>query len=147
MKIVTCLLLPIFALLPFSILASQSNARHQDILQFNQRFAKPETPKPLLIVTPKEESQIQNVIHCSKKHDIQMRIRGGDAIAMVQSGATGGELYYAIAQKSNTFGFTGPTFSSVGIAGFVGHGGYGALRRKYGLAADNIIDICPHYGR
>ncbi|XP_074377860.1 tetrahydroberberine oxidase-like [Apium graveolens] len=202
MKTVTCLLLHVFCfgLLPFCILASQSQTHHQDILQclvsnspslsevtysptnasytpileyslVNQRFAKPETPKPLLIVTPKEESQIQTVIHCSKKHDIQMRIRGGGndyeglsyvshvpfvlldminlrsidvdtvaATAMVQSGATAGELYYAISQKSKTLSFTGPTFSSVGLAGFVGHGGYGALRRKYGLAADNIID-------
>nr|XP_017225054.1 PREDICTED: tetrahydrocannabinolic acid synthase-like [Daucus carota subsp. sativus] len=151
-----------------------NNSSYTLILEFslvNQRFAKPETPKPLVIVTPNEESQIQIVIYCCKNHGIQMRIRGGgndfeglsytsqvpflllDMInlraievdpvagtATVQSGATAGELYYAIARKSKTLGFTGPTFSSVGIAGFVGYGGYGALRRKYGLACDNIMD-------
>ncbi|KAL1818706.1 hypothetical protein ACET3Z_013575 [Daucus carota] len=43
----------------------------------NLRFAKPETPKPLVIVRPVSESQIQTVIFCSRKHDLQMRIRSG----------------------------------------------------------------------
>ncbi|KAL8154960.1 hypothetical protein AgCh_000359 [Apium graveolens] len=49
-------------------------------------------------------------------------------------------MSFVLAFCHSTLSFTGPTFSSVGLAGFVGHGGYGALRRKYGLAADNIID-------
>ncbi|KAK1401104.1 Cannabidiolic acid synthase [Heracleum sosnowskyi] len=187
-------------LFPFISLAFQLNTNHQEILQclvtnstsmsevtyaptnssytsilefsiVNQRFARPETPKPLVIVTPKEESQIQTVIYCCKKHDIQMKIRGAGndfeglsfvsdipfvlldminlrhidvdpvaASATIQSGATAGEVYYAVAQKSKTLGFIGPSFATVGVTGFIGHGGYGTLRRKYGLAADNIID-------
>ncbi|KAL1803175.1 hypothetical protein ACET3Z_031822 [Daucus carota] len=137
----------------------------------NLRFAGSSTPKPLVIVTPTEESQVQAVIYCAKKHHIQMRIRGGGhdyeglsyvskapfvvldmvrynkidvdheaATAWVQSGATLGELYYSIAQKSSTLGFPGGFWYTVGVTGLIGGGGYGNLRRKYGLAADNVID-------
>ncbi|KAL3344945.1 hypothetical protein AABB24_024077, partial [Solanum stoloniferum] len=33
--------------------------------------------KPSIIFTPNDESQIQAAIHCSKKHGLQIRIRGG----------------------------------------------------------------------
>ncbi|CAN1251081.1 Berberine bridge enzyme-like 25 [Linum perenne] len=49
--------------------------------------------------------------------------------AWVQAGATLGELYYAISQKSRTLAFPG------GICPR-----YGNLLRKYGLAADNVVD-------
>ncbi|CAN0922720.1 Cannabidiolic acid synthase [Linum grandiflorum] len=49
--------------------------------------------------------------------------------AWVQAGATLGELYYAISQKSTTLAFPG------GICPR-----YGNLLRKYGLAADNVVD-------
>ncbi|KAI3919762.1 hypothetical protein MKX01_000203 [Papaver californicum] len=49
-------------------------------------------------------------------------------VAWVQSGATIGEVYYKIAEKSNTLGFPAATCTTVGIGG------------KYGLASDNVID-------
>ncbi|KAL1803182.1 hypothetical protein ACET3Z_031829 [Daucus carota] len=110
------------------------NSSYNSVLESsinNLRFAGSSTPKPLVIVTPTEDSQVQTVIYCAKKHDIQMRIRGGGhdyeglsyvskapfvvldmvhynkinvdheaATAWVQSGATLGELYYSIAQKT-----------------------------------------------
>lgn len=60
--------------------------------------------------------------------------------AWVGVGATNGELYYAIGQKSDRLGFPSGTWGNVGIGGLISGGGYGMLRRKYGLAADNVLD-------
>lgn len=60
--------------------------------------------------------------------------------AWVQSGATLGELYYAIGQKSENLGFPAGDCHSVGVGGQFGGGGYGYLTRIYGLSADNILD-------
>ncbi|KAK8489642.1 hypothetical protein V6N11_007351 [Hibiscus sabdariffa] len=61
-------------------------------------------------------------------------------VAWVQSGAIMGELYYAIAQKSRTLAFPGALCHGVAFGGFISSGGYGLLFRKYGLAADNVVD-------
>ncbi|WOH11698.1 hypothetical protein DCAR_0831189 [Daucus carota subsp. sativus] len=156
------------------VIYTSENSTYTSVLKFsinNLRFDTPSTPKPIVIVKPEAESQIQTVIYCCKKHDIQMRIRGGGhdyegqsyvaqvpfvvvdminlraidvdpvkATAWVQAGATLGELYYRIAEKSNTLGFPAGIWSTVGVSGLVSGGGYGTLRRKYGLAADNVLD-------
>ncbi|XVE81223.1 hypothetical protein DITRI_Ditri15bG0045700 [Diplodiscus trichospermus] len=61
-------------------------------------------------------------------------------VAWVQSGAILGELYYKIANISNTLAFPGGLCPTVGIGGYLSGGGYGLLFRKFGLAADNVID-------
>ncbi|OVA03981.1 FAD linked oxidase [Macleaya cordata] len=137
----------------------------------NLRFKSPTTPKPLLLITPLEESHVQAAVICSKKYGIQIRIRSGghdyeglsylsdvpfividmsefhsisvdveDRSAWVETGATLGEVYYRIAEKSPTLGFPAGLGPTVGVGGHISGGGYGTMLRKYGLAADNVID-------
>ncbi|XP_021847496.2 berberine bridge enzyme-like 3 [Spinacia oleracea] len=60
--------------------------------------------------------------------------------ASIQSGATLGELYYKISQKSNIHAFPAGVCFTVGAGGHFSGGGYGNMLRQYGLSIDNIID-------
>ncbi|XP_065856682.1 berberine bridge enzyme-like 22 [Euphorbia lathyris] len=63
-----------------------------------------------------------------------------DQTAWVQSGATIGQLYYAIAKKSGVHGFPAGLCPTVGVGGHFSGGGFGTMVRKYGVAADNVVD-------
>ncbi|CAN0907437.1 Tetrahydroberberine oxidase [Linum grandiflorum] len=60
--------------------------------------------------------------------------------AWVQAGAVLGEVYHGIASASSNLAFPAGICPSVGVGGHISGGGYGMLLRKYGMAADNILD-------
>ncbi|KAG5024673.1 hypothetical protein JHK86_020587 [Glycine max] len=69
---------------------------------------------------------------------VDVDIESGTAWA--ESGATLGDVYYHISEKSGVHGFPAGVCPTVGAGGHFSGGGYGNLMRKYGLSVDNIID-------
>ncbi|KAJ1416971.1 Oxygen oxidoreductase covalent FAD-binding site [Sesbania bispinosa] len=155
------------------ILFSSSSSLYPQVLESleqNPRWLN-SSNKPLLIVRPFHECEIQAAILCSKNLGLQIRVRSGghdyeglsylckvpfimvdlininsieinvaDETAWVQAGATLGELYYKISKASKVHGFPAGICPSVGIGGHISGGGFGTMIRKYGLAADHVID-------
>jgi len=70
----------------------------------------------------------------------RVRVDEGSATARAESGATLGELYYAVGRSSRTLAFSAGSCSTIGLGGIVSGGGFGLLSRKFGLAADNVLD-------
>ncbi|CAO2163635.1 unnamed protein product [Urochloa humidicola] len=71
----------------------------------------------------------------------RVRVDAASATAWVESGATLGEVYHAVAAaSSSSLAFTAGSCSTVGVGGHVSGGGFGLLSRKFMLAADNVLD-------
>jgi FAD/FMN-containing dehydrogenase len=66
--------------------------------------------------------------------------RGTPATAWVDSGATLGELYYAIGKVSDRLAFPAGLCPTVGVGGHLSGGGFGMLLRRHGLAADHVVN-------
>lgn len=78
------------------------------------------------------------VIDMTRLDHVSVDVNSGSA--WVESGATLGQTYCAIAEVSSVHGFSAGSCPTVGVGGHISGGGFGLLSRKYGLAADNILD-------
>ncbi|KAL2494358.1 FAD-binding Berberine family protein [Forsythia ovata] len=158
-----------------SLFYTQSAQSYWPILQStlrNRRFNSSDASKPRYIITPHNSDHIRGAVMCSKRFNLDLRVRSGghdyeglsyldrrgpfvlldlgqfrkidvnvtDKTAWVEAGASLGEVYYNIANKSGTLAFPSGLCRSVGVGGHISGGGQGTLMRKYGLAADNVID-------
>ncbi|KAF1895380.1 hypothetical protein Lal_00044030 [Lupinus albus] len=157
-----------------NIVFSQTNPSFSSVLQNyirNSRLNRTSTLKPLIIVTPLQESHVQGAVICAKSIGIQIKIRSGGhdyeglsyisdkpfilldlfnlkrvsvdiqkQTAVIQTGATLGEVYYRIWEKSKVHGFPAGVCSTVGVGGHISGAGYGNMLRKHGLSVDNVID-------
>ncbi|XP_051128291.1 tetrahydroberberine oxidase-like [Andrographis paniculata] len=70
----------------------------------------------------------------------EVTVNATEKTAWVSSGARLGTLYYRIAEQSLTLAFPAGVCPTVGAGGHISGGGYGTLLRKFGLAADHVID-------
>lgn len=70
----------------------------------------------------------------------RVRVDRGSATAWAEAGATLGELYYAVGRSGRSLAFSAGSCSTIGLGGTVSGGGFGLLSRRFGLAADNVLD-------
>ncbi|KDO75188.1 hypothetical protein CISIN_1g046660mg, partial [Citrus sinensis] len=70
----------------------------------------------------------------------EINVDAEEKTAWVQAGATLGQLYYRIAEGSKNLGFPAGSCHTVGVGGHFSGGGYGFMMRKFGLAADHVVD-------
>jgi FAD/FMN-containing dehydrogenase len=132
--------------------------------------------RPALIIRCSGTADVVEAVNFARDHDQVVSVRGGGhnvaghamndgGVVIDLSGmrgvhvdppaktvrAAGGATWGDVDRESQLFGLAVPggVVSTTGIAGLTLHGGYGHLRRKYGLSIDNIrsVEIVTADGR
>ncbi|KAJ4915403.1 FAD-binding Berberine family protein [Raphanus sativus] len=136
----------------------------------NARFNTSTTSKPAIVIAARSEAHVQATVLCSKSLNVQLKTRSGGhdyegvsytskapsfvvldmsnlrtitvvgETAWVGAGATLGEVYYRIWEKTKLHGFPAGVCPTVGAGGHISGGGYGNMIRKYGLSVDYVTD-------
>uniref|UniRef100_J3MEW1 FAD-binding PCMH-type domain-containing protein n=1 Tax=Oryza brachyantha TaxID=4533 RepID=J3MEW1_ORYBR len=122
----------------------------------NPRFLAPGTVRPVCVVTPTNASHVQAAVLCGRRHGRSVRpevfalvdlaslravrVNRRAATAWVDSGATVGELSYAVAKADPGLAFAAGLCPTIGVGGHFSGGGIGMMMRKYGLSVDNVLD-------
>ncbi|XP_065856940.1 berberine bridge enzyme-like 21 isoform X2 [Euphorbia lathyris] len=148
----------------------QTNASYTPILRDymrNARFNTSTTPKPHIIITPKQITHVQATVLCTKKLGYQLKIRSGghdfEGISYISDipfflldmfnlrsiqVEINNESQSAWVQAGATLGELYYAISlksklhgfPAGVGGHISGGGYGNMLRKYGLSVDNVVD-------
>ncbi|KAG2612175.1 berberine bridge enzyme-like Cyn d 4 [Panicum virgatum] len=92
-----------------------------------------------------QRGEVFAVVDLTRLRAIVVSAGGGGAwpaapTAWVESGATLGELYYTVAGNNSGLAFPAGICPTIGVGGHLSGGGIGMLMRRFGLAADNVLD-------
>ncbi|KAK1610675.1 hypothetical protein QYE76_034348 [Lolium multiflorum] len=85
-----------------------------------------------------QRPEVFAVVDLNKMRSVRVNQR--DSTASIDSGATLGEVYYAVSKASNQLAFAAGLCPTIGVGGHLSGGGFGMLLRKYGAAIDSVLD-------
>ncbi|OIT26206.1 reticuline oxidase-like protein [Nicotiana attenuata] len=119
-------------------------------------------PKPTVITLPNRKEELVSTILCCRQKSYEgtsyvsfdgspfviidlmtlddVSVDLDSETAWAQGGATIGQTYYAIAKASDVHAFSTGSGPTVGSRGHISGGGFGLLSRKFGPAADIVVD-------
>jgi FAD/FMN-containing dehydrogenase len=123
---------------------------------------------PALIARCRGAADVIEAVNFAREHDLPASIRGGghnvagsavaDGVVMIDLSSMrgvfvdpsartvrvqGGAIWAEVDRETQIHGLATPggVVSDTGVAGLTLHGGYGHLRRKYGLSIDNLLSV------